>query len=137
MQNLLAAMSDAFGQSPPVYSNIGASNHATNVSMSMGNSASSASSSYPHGYPQTTLPRELIRDSIQSAVMDKLRGRLKETIQLGNAQIDSLRRTEQDLTTGESQLQSLLSEAKKQQAQAQVSLLFCSISYLFSLFRLI
>ena len=115
-------MSEAFSQSPPVYSNVGAaaaaSNHSTNVSMS----TASASSSYPHGYPPTTLPRDVIRDSMQSAVLDKVRGRLRETVQLGNAQIDSLRRTEQDLTAGENQIQSLINEAKKQQVQAQVSL---------------
>lgn len=113
-------MSEAFGQSPPVYSNVGGSGG------SMGNppmgTAGNASNSYPHGYPQTTLPRDVIRDSIQSAVLDKLRGRLKDTIQIGNVQIDSLQRTRQDLSDGETKLQILVDEAKKQQVQAQVSL---------------
>lgn len=105
-------MSEAFGQSPPVYSNVGAGGSS---------SMSNASTSYPQGFPQTTLPRDVIRDSLQSAVLDRIRSRLKETIQLGNAQIDSLQKTRQDLTDGETKLQILVDEAKKQQSQAQVS----------------
>jgi hypothetical protein len=103
-------MSDAFSQSPPVYANTGASVHPpphpiNPTPMPM---PSAGSTSYP--YAQTTIPREVYRDSIQTAVLDKVRHRLDETIQIGNAQIDSLRRTEQDLINGEKNIQLLINE---------------------------
>jgi hypothetical protein len=123
MMNLLKAMSDAFSQSPPVYSNASANLHSTpyptNPTTSMP-TAGSTSYSYPHGYPQTTIPREVYRDSIQSAVFDKIRGPLNETIQLGNVQIDSLQKTKQDLTEGGRKIQEMINEAQQQQIQAQV-----------------
>jgi hypothetical protein len=123
MTTLLRAMSDAFSQSPPVYSNASANLHSTpyptNPSTSMP-IPGSTSYSYPHGYPQTTIPREVYRDSMQSAVLDKIRGRLHETIQVGNAQIDSLRKTEQDLTIGQRKIEEMINEARQQQVQAQV-----------------
>ena len=123
MTNLLKAMSEAFSQSPPVYSNASASLHSTpyptNPSMPMP-AAASTSYAYPHGYPQTTIPRDVYRDSIQSAAFDRIRGRLTETVQVGNAQIDSLRKTEQDLTTGQRKLEEMINEARQQQFQAQV-----------------
>ena len=129
-------MSEAFGQSPPVYSNVGGGGGSSMGNPSMG-AAGNGSNSYPHGYPQTTLSRDVIRDSIQSAVLDKLRGRLKDTIQLGNVQIDSLQKTRQDLTDGETKLEILVDEAKKQQVQAQVSRSpnLCSFKHFF--FRII
>jgi hypothetical protein len=57
---------------------------------------------------------------MQSAVLDKIRGRLHETIQVGNAQIDSLRKTEQDLTIGQRKIEEMINEARQQQVQAQV-----------------
>jgi ESCRT-I complex subunit TSG101 len=121
-------MSEAFSQSPPVYSNAGASVHSTsykaNPSMAMQSTTGNASSSYPQGYPQTTISQDIIRDSIQSAVLDKIRNRFDETIQIGNAQIDSLRKTEQDLLNGEKKIQSLIHEIKQQQNQAEVYIFF-------------
>ena len=60
--------------------------------------------SYPypsHGYAQPTIPQDVYRDSIQSAVLDKVRSRLDDTIQVSNAEVASLKRTEQDLIQGE------------------------------------
>jgi len=125
-------MSDAFSQSPPVYSNAG-SNHSTpyptNSSMPMpsGGGGGGSSSSYPYGYPSTTIGPDVLRASVQSAVLDKIRLRLNETIQLGNAQIDSLRKTEQDLRDGEAKLCGLISEAQEQQIKAKVSHCFSSV----------
>jgi ESCRT-I complex subunit TSG101 len=123
MTNLLKAMSEAFSQSPPVYSNAGASvqstSYPTNPSVAMP-TPGNTSHSYPHGYPPTTIPQTVYRDSIQSAVLDKIRGRIIETIQLGNAQIDSLKKTEQDLLEGEKKIQGMISGAQQEQVQAQV-----------------
>jgi ESCRT-I complex subunit TSG101 len=134
-------MSDAFSQSPPVYSNAGAgatvhsTPYPTNPSMPTPGGASS-SYSYPQGYPSTTIPRDVYRDSIQTAVLDKVRIRLNESVQMGNAEIDSLRKTEQDLMDGETKIQSMISEAQQQQVQAQVHILLfslCEVQTFFSL----
>jgi hypothetical protein len=115
-------MSEAFSQSPPVYSNAGGSVHSTSylTNTSSMPTGGSTSYSYPQGHPQTTIPRDVYRDSIQTAVLNKVRLRLDETIQIGNAQIDSLRKTEQDLIDGEKKLQLLINDAQQQQIQAQV-----------------
>ncbi|CAF4335298.1 unnamed protein product, partial [Adineta steineri] len=139
LNNLINAMSDAFSQSPPVYSNAGggsttaaaaAATHSTpyptHTSMPMpsvigtGGSTANTSHSYPYGYPQTQIPQDVYRDSLQTAVFDKVRNRLDETLQIGNAQIDSLRKTEQDLQEGDKKLQIMINEAQQQQIQAQV-----------------
>lgn len=131
-------MSEAFSQSPPVYANSGATNstpYPTNtssmpmpVTAGMGmNTGPNTSHSYPHGYPQTQIPQDVYRESLQSAVLDKVRQRLDEAIQMGTAQIDSLRRTEQDLIDGDKKLQSLISDAQQQQVQAEVLIFPLSI----------
>ena len=81
-----------------------------------------ASQSYPFGYPpsQSHIPQDIYRESLQTAVLDKVRLRSNEIIQLGKAQIDSLRKTEQDLIEGQTKLQSLIQDAQQQQVQAQV-----------------
>jgi ESCRT-I complex subunit TSG101 len=130
-------MSNAFGQSPPVYSNAGAIINTTRStpypttlsSMPTATGGGSTSFSYPHGYPQIQIPQDVYRDSIQSAVLDKVRHRLDETIQIGNAQIDSLRKTEQDLMDGETKIQLLISDAQQQQVQAQVHISFLFYSF--------
>jgi ESCRT-I complex subunit TSG101 len=134
-------MSEAFSQSPPVYSNGSANVHSTpyltNTSMSMP-TGGNPSLSYPQGYPQTTIPGDIIRESIQAAAWNKVRGRLNETIQLRNAEIDSLKKTEQDLTDGETKIQSLITNAQQQQTQAQVLLFYLFFSFIsFTIFRII
>ena len=48
--------------------------------------------------------------------------RLRETVQISNIQIDSLRKTEQDLTEGQRKLQTLVNDAQQQQTNAQVAI---------------
>ncbi len=135
-------MSQAFSQSPPVYASSGATPrpinptpYPTNPTPYPINTSSmptpagmcpgpSTSYSYPHGYLQTPIPRDVYRDSIQTAVLNKIRLRLDETIQIGNVQIDSLRKTEQDLINGEKKLELLITDVQQQQIQAQVYILF-------------
>ncbi|UJR07544.1 hypothetical protein I4U23_011832 [Adineta vaga] len=126
LNHLLNAMSEAFSQSPPVFSSGGSTTPYPTSTASMPtpqtfitNTGPSTSQSYPHGYPQTQIPQDIYRESLQTAVLDKVRIRLDETIQIGNAQIDSLRRTEQDLTDGQKKLQTLINDAQQQQVQAQ------------------
>lgn len=97
------------------------------MSMPMGGGTSQ---SYPFGYPpsQNQIPQDIYRESLQTAVLDKVRHRCNEISQLGKAQIDSLRKTEQDLLDGQKQLQSLIQDAQQEQVQAQVSRLFSSLS---------
>ncbi len=66
------------------------------------------------------MSQDVYRNSIQSAALDKVRYCLQETLQIGNAQIDSLRKTEQDLIDGEKKIQNVISDVKQQQIQAQV-----------------
>ena len=90
----------------------------------MGGPAGVPSQSYPFGYPpaQNQIPQDIYRESLQTAVLDKVRHRCNEISQLGKAQIDSLRKTEQDLLDGQNKLQSLIQDAQQQQVQAQVRL---------------
>lgn len=92
----------------------------TSSSMPMPSTGSS-SYSYSQGYGQNDIPENVYRNSIQTAVLDKVRLELKEAIQCGNAEIDSLKKTQQDLLTGEKKIQSLIVDAQQQQIQAQVS----------------
>ena len=124
MGALLTAMSEAFSQSPPVYSNAGANHHSTpyptNLTSMPMPSGGSTSHSYPYGYPQTQIPQDVYRESMQSAVLTKVRNRLDDTLQISNAQIVSLKKTEQDLIDGEKKIQVLINDAQQQQTQAQV-----------------
>ena len=137
-------MSDAFSQNPPVYAVSNATNRsppyptaATSMPMPSGYgmpTGSNTSYSYPHGYPQTQIPSDVYRDSMQAAVLQKVKNRLDETIQMGNAQIDSLRRTEQDLNNGEKKLQSLVQDLQQQQAQVEVRIGFLIFFLLFDFY---
>ena len=75
---------------------------------------------YPYGYPQQQISPDVIRSSLQSAVLDKVRYRFDEAMQMGNAEIDSLRKAEQDLTNGEKKLQLLITSLQQQQTEAQL-----------------
>lgn len=104
----------------------------TNTSMPMPVTGNPA---YPYsqGYPQTTIPESVRLDSMRSAVIDKVRSRLDEALQLGNAEIDSMKRVEQDLLTGEKKIQSLITDAQQRQIQAQVSPVSSDVFLYFSL----
>jgi hypothetical protein len=84
------------------------------------NTGTNTSYSYPYGYPQTQIPQDVYRESMQSAVLTKVRNRLDDTLQISNAQIVSLKKTEQDLIDGEKKIQLLINDAQQQQTQAQV-----------------
>jgi hypothetical protein len=140
-------MSQAFSQSPPVYSNAGATsystpyptNTATSMPMPTGMGTGvvpNTSYSYPYGYPQTQIPQDVYRDSLQTAILDKVRNRLDETVQIENAQIYSLRKTEQDLIDGEKKLQSFIRDAQQQQLQAQVDFIL-SLFFLYFKFDIL
>jgi hypothetical protein len=128
-------MSEAFSQSPPVYSSAGGAHHSTPYPTSTSSmpmpSGGSTSHSYPYGYPQTQIPQDVYRESMQSAVLTKVRNRLDDTLPISNAQIVSLKKTEQDLIDGDKKIQSLINDAQQQQTQAQVYIFsfFYSLSY--------
>jgi ESCRT-I complex subunit TSG101 len=90
----------------------------TNPSMPMPTGVNT-SYSYPQGYPQPTIPADVFRESLQAAALNKIRYRFDETIQVGNAEIESLKKAEQDLTNGEKKLQSIINELQQQQIRAQ------------------
>jgi len=136
MASLLNAMSEAFSRSPPVYSGGANRPHSNPTSMatpypsttpyplsttSMPTPMGSTSTSYPYGYPSqaTTIPPNVYRDSLQTAVLDKIRDRLNDLTQFGKGQIDSLRKTEQDLNDGQFKIQSFIQNIQQQQTQAQ------------------
>lgn len=117
----------SYPSNPPVYPAIptpyanSSTPYPTSSSMPMP-SAENTSYAYPQGYAQTAIPQSIYRDSIQSAALDRVRYRLDEAIQLGNAQINSMKKVEEDLLNGEKKIQSMINDAQQQQTQAQVSL---------------
>ena len=111
MTNLLNAMSEAFSRSTPVYS----MKHSISPSPLLSPSKSHKSESTEGIY----------RESLQSAVLDKIRDHLQDLTQLQQAQINSLKRTEQDLREGQSKVQSFIQNLQQQQVNAQVCLSFC------------
>jgi ESCRT-I complex subunit TSG101 len=125
MSSLLNAMSEAFSRSPPVYS--GAPSRSTpypthppsmGAAMPMPGNAHTTVSPYP--YATSTIPQDIYRDSLQTAAFEKIRTRLNEFNQMGRAQIDSLRKTEQDLQNGEKKIDMFIQNIEQEQSQAQV-----------------
>lgn len=117
----------SYPSNPPVYPVIptpypnSSTPYPINSSMPM---PSSGSSPYPNpqGYAQPAIPQSVYRESVETAALDRVRYRLDEAIQLRNAEMDSLKKTEEDLLNGEKRIQSMISDAQQQQIQAQVSL---------------
>ena len=72
----------------------------------------------------------MLRDSLQTALIDKIRDRLNDLTQLEKAQINSLKKTEQDLQDGHFKIESFIQNIQQQQIQAQVSLLLLLSSHL-------
>ncbi|CAF2948906.1 unnamed protein product [Rotaria sp. Silwood2] len=128
---IIKCISKAFSKSPPVYSNVNIASRSTpyptnESSMPMPTpmgtgvtTGGNSSYSYPYGYPQTQIPQDIYRDSVQTAVLDRVRIRLDETMQIGKAEIDSFKKTEQDLCDEEKRIQSYINDAQQQQIQAQ------------------
>lgn len=72
-----------------------------------------------------TITEEHIRASLLSAVEDKLRRRLKEQFSQLQAELETLRRTQQELTSGSSHLTDLFEKLRreKQELEKNVNIL--------------
>lgn len=57
-----------------------------------------------------TIGEDTIRASLVSAVSDKLRWRMKEEMDRAQAELDALKRTEQDLKNGHQKLEEMISK---------------------------
>ncbi|XP_015602524.1 tumor susceptibility gene 101 protein isoform X2 [Cephus cinctus] len=91
--------------------------------------------SYPTPYPSATQPsptlpessgggsgtitEEHIRASLLSAVEDKLRRRLREQFSQLQAELETLRRTQQELVNGSSRLKDLFSKLQKEKSELE------------------
>ncbi|XP_015519233.1 tumor susceptibility gene 101 protein [Neodiprion pinetum] len=90
--------------------------------------------SYPPPYPPVTQPsprvpgnsnntdtisEEHIRESLLSAVGDKLRRRLREQLSQGEAELETLRRTEQELASGSARLEELLNKLNREKSELE------------------
>jgi ESCRT-I complex subunit TSG101 len=64
-----------------------------------------------------TISEEHIRASLLSAVEDKLRRRLREQFSQIQAELETLRRTEQELTQGKDKLDDILARLEKEQVR--------------------
>lgn len=84
--------------------------------------------STPTPYPQSgytpapdvaggTITEEHIKASLLSAVEDKLRRRLKEQSQQSQAELDTLRRTQQELRDGKTRLEDILSRLQRERTE--------------------
>ncbi|XP_030029025.2 tumor susceptibility gene 101 protein [Manduca sexta] len=85
----------------------------------------SAATPYPPaaGYTQPpdvaggTITEEHIKASLLSAVQDKLRRRLKEQSQQSQAELETLRRTQQELREGKSRLEDILTRLQREKSE--------------------
>ncbi|KAG6454837.1 hypothetical protein O3G_MSEX008880 [Manduca sexta] len=85
----------------------------------------SAATPYPPaaGYTQPpdvaggTITEEHIKASLLSAVQDKLRRRLKEQSQQSQAELETLRRTQQELREGKSRLEDILTRLQREKTE--------------------
>ncbi|XP_013193527.1 tumor susceptibility gene 101 protein [Amyelois transitella] len=64
-----------------------------------------------------TITEEHIKASLLSAVEDKLRRRLKEQSQQSQAELETLRRTEQELQQGKTRLEDILARLQRERAE--------------------
>ncbi|XP_019621055.1 PREDICTED: tumor susceptibility gene 101 protein-like [Branchiostoma belcheri] len=63
---------------------------------------------YPGSQHRASISEDTIRASLLSAVNDKLRRRMRETFQQAQAEMDALKRTEDDLKKGQRQLDEMI-----------------------------
>lgn len=138
LSTLLQTMSDAFSQTPPVYSSpsTAATPYPSNPSLSMptpnfgsnnvyrGASMHNAPypvtySSYPGSSNRSAIPQDIYRDSLQTALIEKIRDRFNEVTPVVRGQIDSLKNTERSLVEGDKQLDSFIEQLHKQQVQGE------------------
>ncbi|XP_044732313.1 tumor susceptibility gene 101 protein [Chrysoperla carnea] len=69
-----------------------------------------------------TITEEHIRASLLSAVEDKLKRRLREQFMQNQAELDTLRRTQQELTQGKAKLEDILQRLDTEQAELDKNL---------------
>jgi ESCRT-I complex subunit TSG101 len=72
-----------------------------------------------------TITEEHIKASLISAVEDKLRRRIEERVNQCQAEVQTLKRTKQELTEGQSKIQQIISklEREEQELQKNISVL--------------
>lgn len=72
---------------------------------------------YPGPETSGTITEEHIKASLLSAVEDKLRRRLKEQSQQSQAELETLRRTQQELREGKTRLEDILTRLQRERAE--------------------
>lgn len=77
-----------------------------------------------------TIGEDTIRASLISAVSDKLRWRMKEEMDRAQAELDALKRTEEDLKKGHQKLEEMVSRLDQEVVRA-APLFQCYILYFF------
>lgn len=70
-----------------------------------------------------TITEEHIRLSLQSAVSDKVRRRLREKFSQYQAELETLNRTQQELTNGSSRLNDILATLNKEKSENEKNIL--------------
>jgi len=83
----------------------------------------SYATAYPTGSGTGTIQPEHIRASLISAVEDKLRSKLRDSIGTIHAELQSIKRTREDLTSGEQKLKSMLSNLQQEQGAVDSALI--------------
>lgn len=69
-----------------------------------------------------TITQEHIRASLLTAVEDKVKGRLKEVLSVAQAEMDVLKRTHDELSSGKAKLEDMISRMDREQAELESNL---------------
>lgn len=80
-----------------------------------------------------TIGEDTIRASLISAVSDKLRWRMKEGMDRAQAELDALKRTEEDLKKGHQKLEEMVSRLDQEVVRGDIGIYYSSILSLSSL----
>eukprot|EP00058_Branchiostoma_floridae_P019306 XP_002604796.1 hypothetical protein BRAFLDRAFT_276977 [Branchiostoma floridae] len=125
---LIEVMRIVFGEEPPVFAKSAASHSqpaahqpypmaggqtpypppSTGYPAGPSSYPASTSAGYPGQQHRASISEDTIRASLLSAVNDKLRRRMRETFQQAQAEMDALKRTEDDLKKGQRQLDEMI-----------------------------
>ncbi|XP_067945905.1 tumor susceptibility gene 101 protein-like isoform X2 [Watersipora subatra] len=68
------------------------------------------------------LSEEEIKESLRSALKDRVRRRLKEILEANKAEMDVLRKTQEDLTNGKGKLEAMAKAIEEETAECQTSI---------------
>lgn len=82
-----------------------------------------------------TIGEDTIRASLVSAVSDKLRWRMKEEMDRAQAELDALKRTEEDLKKGHQKLEEMVSRLDQEVVRHFVCVSVCVSVWLSALFH--